>query len=112
MRGWGGIKREDHPAWKGGRRVDRDGYVHVYAPDHKWPRRGGYVREHILVMERRLDRRMLPGECVHHKNHVRSDNRFENLEIKMRGDHIREHRRLDAHKFKRDTQGRYTCGSI
>ena len=32
-------------------------------------------------MERLLDRHMLPGESVHHRNGVKDDNRPENLEL-------------------------------
>jgi hypothetical protein len=39
------------------------------------------VLEHILVMEEKLGRKMLPDEEVHHKNAVRSDNRLDNLEL-------------------------------
>jgi hypothetical protein len=61
-------------AWKGGRRIDRYGYVTV---THK----GRSVGEHRLVMEGMLGRSLLPGETVHHVNGVRHDNRSENLEL-------------------------------
>ncbi len=40
--------------------------------------------EHIVVMESLLGRYLVPGENVHHRNGVPTDNRPENLELWVR----------------------------
>ncbi len=76
-----------HGAWKGGRVQLKDGYVKVYASDDPRANMGRYMLEHILIMEDKLGRQLLPGETVHHKNTIRNDNRPENLELRLKSKH-------------------------
>lgn len=63
------------PNWKGGKYIDRNGYIRIYIG------RNEYRFEHILIMEQHLDRKLLKNETVHHKNGIKDDNRIENLEL-------------------------------
>jgi HNH endonuclease len=56
----------------------------TWAPDHPRAGKGSYVFEHVIVMEEKLGRYLLPGESVHHVNGLRDDNRPENLELWIR----------------------------
>ena len=78
-------------AWKGGRVLDRNGYVLIYMPSHPHVV-NRYVLEHRLVMERVLGRYLEPDEDVHHKNEIITDNRPENLEVMSHGAHSSLHR--------------------
>lgn len=90
MRRTGPERGEGHPEWKGGRLVNKDGYIQVYCPEHP-SRKGRYVLEHRLVMEKHLGRYLLPNEVVHHKNGVKDDNRIENLEVfQSNAEHLAE----------------------
>jgi hypothetical protein len=72
----------DNGYWKGGRTKHHAGYMMVRVVEHpRAIRNGGYVFEHILVMEEMLGRLLFPDETVHHKNGVKDDNRPENLEL-------------------------------
>jgi transposase-like protein len=77
--------------WKGGRTIDKDGYVLVHTPNHPHANSGGYVREHRLAMEKELGRFLLPSEVCHHKrSDERANNSPENLELfPTNGEHLK-----------------------
>lgn len=80
-----------NPKWRGGRFLSK-GYVYLYAPEHPYATKAGYVPEHRLVMETHIGRYLLPSEVVHHKNEIHGDNRIENLELcESTGKHSAEH---------------------
>ena len=71
-----------NPNWKGGRSVASNGYVIVkVGKAHHLADCRGYAYEHRVVAEAAIGRRLEPGEQVHHKNEVKTDNRPENLEV-------------------------------
>src|SRR3990167_7979491 len=78
-----------NPNWRGGRRVDKDGYVLIHAPHHPYAESDGYVREHRLVMEKHLKRFLAHQEVVHHRNGNTADNRLENLSLMSKREHDR-----------------------
>lgn len=85
---------EQHKGWKGGRTVDKSGYVLVYKPDHPHCSASGYVREHRLVMEQKLGRYLEKHEAVHHIDENTSNNSPENLELfDSNGRHLSETRK-------------------
>lgn len=75
-----------NPVWKGGRYEEKGGYVRVWVGPNQ------YKGEHRIVMEVHMGRKLDQDEIVHHKNHVKTDNRLENLEVMTRAQHINHHR--------------------
>jgi hypothetical protein len=71
----------DHPEWKGGVTTDKSGYLLRYHPAHPHCNSNGYVREHRLVMEKKLGRMLTPEEVVHHKDDDPANNHPDNLEL-------------------------------
>ncbi|TXH58321.1 MAG: hypothetical protein E6Q97_02430 [Desulfurellales bacterium] len=59
-------------------------------------------REHILVMETKLGRALLPGEEVHHKDEDKQNNAPDNLELKT----STMHGQLHIKQRQRDARGR------
>lgn len=77
-----------------------DGYIKVYVPDHPHATADGYVAKHTLVMERSIGRYLSADEVVHHINHIRDDNRLENILLMTKHDHQALHMR-ERHEERR-----------
>jgi hypothetical protein len=72
-----------HPNYKGGS-ISKSGYRMICD-------NGKQVYEHRFVMEKYIGRKLLSKENVHHKNHIKTDNRIENLEILNNISHLKLH---------------------
>jgi hypothetical protein len=87
--------------WKGGRSIASNGYVLIRLPKHHLADKRGYVYEHRLIAEQKLGRRLKKGEVVHHKDHNRLNNTYENIEVHQSiKHHLYVHRRIKSDKRK------------
>lgn len=77
--------------WKVKKIVSKGDYNYAVVPEHPYKTKNNYVLEHRIVMENYLGRLLDPCEVVHHLNGVFKDNRIENLELCLEGEHQRMH---------------------
>ena len=75
----------------GHRKKRADGYIALYYPKHPRSNKDGYIMEHQYIMEQHIGRMLKDDEVVHHKNHIRNDNRLENLQLMTFKEHASLH---------------------
>jgi hypothetical protein len=96
------MRREKSPCWNGGRYIDVHGYVMILI--ESGPRNGSgwkkYRKEHIIVMESHLGRKLRKGEIVHHIDGNRQNNDISNLSLLNHRKHRDAHQSLQEIGYK------------
>ncbi len=72
--------------------ISTNGYVLVWVPEHPKAFSGGWYYEHILVIERIINRMIYCGETIHHIDGDKSNNNLNNLFLCHRKQHDKAHR--------------------
>ena len=63
--------------WKGGK-INNQGYIYKYFPNHPYCMLSGYIAKHRLIVEQQIGRYLLSTERVHHLG-AKDDNRLHML---------------------------------
>ena len=90
---------QNNPNWKGGRRLDSQGYPLIRIGINR------YEREHRVIAERNMGRPLKPNETIHHKNRKRLDNAPSNIAVlASQSEHMKIHM-ITQEARKRGTKG-------
>jgi hypothetical protein len=72
--------------------IIKKGYKKLLIPEHHRADKKGYVFEHIVVMEKELNRKLFPKEEIHHIDKNKENNKIDNLMLfKSHSEHMDYH---------------------
>jgi len=80
--------------WKGGIIMDKEGYILERRKDHHFKNSAGYVRQHRLVIEEKLQCCLLQWTIVHHLDGDKTNNDFTNLILTNQSKHCGGHNKF------------------
>lgn len=90
---------QKHHRWKPGGSVASNGYVKIrVGKGHPLADPNGYAYEHTVIWCAAGEPRPPMGWLIDHRNEDKTDNRFDNLELKRRGSHNAEHLSSDRRR--------------
>lgn len=87
------LQKENSPRWKGGRYINKAGYVMIAVKSGSVNRKSGwenYRPEHIINIEKHIGRKLTKEECVHHVDGNRQNNHLDNLALILSNEHHRK----------------------
>ena len=88
-------------------RLTKDGHLRMYAAKHPYANGRKEIPVHVMIMERHIGRSLRIGECVHHANGIKADNRLENLRLETHSNHSSSHMKEIVKSKKRGARGRF-----
>ena len=86
---------------KGGRRINKQGYVEIWNPSNENSNKKGYVLEHRFVMSKYIGRPLQKNEDVHHIDRNKLNNDISNLQLMTKNQHAKYHEINDKDKHRR-----------
>ena len=60
----------------------------------------GWKRQHVVIYEKHIGRALAPGEVVHHRNEIKTDNSISNLQLMTHAEHTALHNKGGRHSIE------------
>lgn len=82
------------------KRINKQGYIEIYLPEHPNSNKYGYILEHRFIVEIKIGRYLTKEEVVHHIDEDKTNNDIDNLMLfKNQKEHSSFHIKLKKYGF-------------